>query len=167
LTHGKRASVRAANEGKSPIEGYLNEGFAIELAMGRVRAYKKSTGRLPKIMTADTVTHRLFAFAAMLARVYERLPAPAQTALAGRVRGGLKDDNGLASVMEQLECNLLFRRFVGVSMDGAAWDATVFCKNRDRVLDGDIARKVHALFSILLGHRSTTVRVHFSRLSEI
>jgi len=112
-------------------------------------------------MTANTVTHRLFAFAAMLARVYERLPTHAQTALAGRVRAGLKDDNGLASVMEQFECNLLFRWFVRLSMDAAAWDATVFCKNRDRLLDGDIARKVHALFSILLGHRSTAVRAHF------
>jgi len=73
----------------------------------------------------------------------------------------LKDDNGLASVMEQFECNLLFRWFVGLSMDAAARDATVFCRNRDRLLDGDIARKVHALFSILLGHRSTTVRAHF------
>jgi transposase len=44
-------------------------------------------------------------------------------------------------LMEQLEYNLLFRRFVGLSMDDAAWDATVFCKNRDRLLNGDIACK--------------------------
>jgi Transposase domain (DUF772) len=93
-------------------------------------------------MTVDTVTHRLFAFAAMLARVYERLPAHVRTALASGVRGGLKDDNGLASVMEQLEYNLLFPGFVGLSMDDAVWDATVFCKNQDRLLDGDIARKL-------------------------
>src|ERR1700722_20098292 len=44
-------------------------------------------------------------------------------------------------LMEQLEYNLLFRWFVGLSMDDAAWDATVFCKNRDRLLNGDIACK--------------------------
>jgi hypothetical protein len=44
-------------------------------------------------------------------------------------------------LMEQLEYNLLFRWFVGLSMDDVVWDATVFCKNRDRLLDGDIARK--------------------------
>jgi transposase len=44
-------------------------------------------------------------------------------------------------LMEQLAYNLLFRWFVGLSMDDAVWDATVFCKNRDRLLDGDIARK--------------------------
>ena len=42
-------------------------------------------------------------------------------------------------LMEQLDYNLLFRWFVGLSMDEAVWDATVFCKNRDRLLDGDIA----------------------------
>src|ERR1700726_2022374 len=44
-------------------------------------------------------------------------------------------------LMEQLNYNLLFRWFVGLSMDDAAWDATVFCKNRDRLLNGDIACK--------------------------
>jgi transposase len=44
-------------------------------------------------------------------------------------------------LMEQLNYNLLFRWFVGLSTDDPVWDATVFCKNRDRLLDGDIARK--------------------------
>ena len=44
-------------------------------------------------------------------------------------------------LMEQLDYNLLFRWFVGLSIDDAVWDATVFCKNRDRLLDGDIAAK--------------------------
>src|ERR1700746_2792578 len=44
-------------------------------------------------------------------------------------------------LMEHLNYNLLFRWFVGLSMDDPVWDATVFCKNRDRLLDGDIAAK--------------------------
>jgi len=47
-------------------------------------------------------------------------------------------------LMEQLDYNLLFRWFVGLSADDAVWDATVFCKNRDRLLDGDIAAKFFA-----------------------
>ena len=35
----------------------------------------------------------------------------------------------------------MFRWFVGLSADDSVWDATVFCKNRDRLLDGDIAAK--------------------------
>ena len=41
--------------------------------------------------------------------------------------------------MEQLNYNLLFRRFVGLNMDDSVWDVTVFTKNRERLLDGDIA----------------------------
>jgi len=43
--------------------------------------------------------------------------------------------------MEQLDYNLLFRWFVGLSMDAPVWDATVFTKNRDRLLAGEIAAK--------------------------
>src|SRR6266704_1448676 len=42
-------------------------------------------------------------------------------------------------LMEQLEYNLLFRWFVGLSMDDRVWDVTVFTKNRERLLRGDIA----------------------------
>jgi transposase len=42
-------------------------------------------------------------------------------------------------LMEQLDYNLLFRWFVGLEMDDAVWDATVFTKNRQRLLDGEIA----------------------------
>jgi len=44
-------------------------------------------------------------------------------------------------LMEQLDYNLLFRWFVGLGMDGAVWDPTVFSKNRDRLLQGDVAQK--------------------------
>ena len=43
-------------------------------------------------------------------------------------------------LMEQLDYNLLFRWFVGLQMDDAVWDASTFSKNRDRLLEGDIAR---------------------------
>jgi transposase len=43
-------------------------------------------------------------------------------------------------LMEQLDYNLLFRWFVGLSMDDPIWDATTFTKNRDRLLNQEIAR---------------------------
>jgi len=43
-------------------------------------------------------------------------------------------------LMEQVTYNMLFRWFVGLSMDAPVWDVTVFTKNRDRLLEGDIAR---------------------------
>ena len=42
-------------------------------------------------------------------------------------------------LMEQLDYNLLFRWFVGLSQDAAVWDVTVFTKNRERLIAGDIA----------------------------
>jgi len=43
-------------------------------------------------------------------------------------------------LMEQLDYNLLFRWFVGMDMDEPIWAATVFTKNRDRLLNQEIAR---------------------------
>ena len=44
-------------------------------------------------------------------------------------------------LMEQLEYNLLFRWFVGLNMDEPVWVPTVFSKNRDRLLEGDVAER--------------------------
>jgi transposase len=55
-------------------------------------------------------------------------------------------------LMEQLDYNLLFRWFVGLGMDDAVWSPTTFSKNRDRLLDGDIAA---AFFDAILIHADT------------
>lgn len=52
-------------------------------------------------------------------------------------------------LMEELEYNLLYRWFVGLGMDDPVWVATTFTKNRDRLLEGDIAR---VFFDAVLGH---------------
>jgi transposase len=44
-------------------------------------------------------------------------------------------------LMERLEFDLLFRWFVGIGVDEPAWDHSVFSKNRDRLLEGDIAAR--------------------------
>jgi transposase len=50
-------------------------------------------------------------------------------------------------LMEQLNYNLLFRWFVGSNMDDSVWDVTVFTKDRDLLLEGDIAE---AFFQAML-----------------
>jgi transposase len=47
-------------------------------------------------------------------------------------------------LMEQLEYKLLFRWFVGLDMDEPVWVPTVFSKNRNRLMEGDIAQKFFA-----------------------
>jgi len=65
-------------------------------------------------------------------------------------------------LMEQLDYNLLFRWFVGLSADDAVWDATVFCKNRDRLLNGDIANKFFVAVLNLPQVRTLLSSEHFS-----
>ena len=50
-------------------------------------------------------------------------------------------------LMEQLEYNLLFRWFVGMSANEPVWHPTVFTKNRDRLLEGAVAEE---FFSIVV-----------------
>jgi transposase len=47
-------------------------------------------------------------------------------------------------LMEQLDYNLLFRWFVGMNVDDAVWDVTVFTKNRERLLAADVAKTLFA-----------------------
>ena len=65
-------------------------------------------------------------------------------------------------LMEQLEYNLLFRWFVGLSMDNEVWDATVYSKNRDRLLAGDIARRFLEEIVAQARERGLTSDEHFS-----
>ena len=44
-------------------------------------------------------------------------------------------------LMERLSFDLLFRWFVGLGIDDPVWDHSVFSKNRDRLLEGEIAAK--------------------------
>jgi transposase len=45
-------------------------------------------------------------------------------------------------LMEQMNYNLLFRWFVGLNMDDAIWDVTVFTKNRERLIRGEVAERL-------------------------
>ena len=66
-------------------------------------------------------------------------------------------------LMEQLDYNLLFRWFVGLGMDDRVWSPSTFSKNRDRLLDGDIAAaffeavRLHADSERLLSSEHFTV----------
>ena len=48
-------------------------------------------------------------------------------------------------LIEEIDYNILFRWFVGLNLDDAVWDATVFTKNRDRLLEAEVAKDFLAL----------------------
>ena len=65
-------------------------------------------------------------------------------------------------LMEQLHYNLLYRWFVGLGVDDPVWVPTVFTKNRDRLLDAEVARK---FLAELLNHKEVRALLsdeHFS-----
>jgi len=65
-------------------------------------------------------------------------------------------------LMEQMDYNLLFRWFVGLSMDAPIWDATVFTKNRERLLAHDVAAKFLAAVVAQARGRGLLSEDHFS-----
>jgi transposase len=65
-------------------------------------------------------------------------------------------------LMEQMDYNLLFRWFVGLSMDAVIWDVTVFTKNRDRLLEGDVAARFLAAVVVQARSRNLLSDEHFS-----
>jgi len=65
-------------------------------------------------------------------------------------------------LMEQLDYNLLFRWFVGLSVDDTVWDASVFAKNRDRLVDHDVGRSLLAAVVAQAKARNLISDEHFS-----
>jgi transposase len=59
-------------------------------------------------------------------------------------------------LMEQLQYNLMFRWFVGLGIDDPVWVPTVFSKNRDRLLNTDIARN---FLAAILAHDKIATQV--------
>jgi transposase len=63
---------------------------------------------------------------------------------------------------EQLDYNLLFRWFIGLSMDDAVWDHSTFSKNRDRLLESDLARGFFAAIVAQAETEGLTSDEHFT-----
>jgi transposase len=65
-------------------------------------------------------------------------------------------------LMEQIDYNLLFRWFVGLSMDDQVWDASTFSKNRERLMQADVARAFMGKLLNLPEVRGLLSSEHFS-----
>src|SRR5262249_50801456 len=94
---------------------------------------------------------------------FGRPSIPPEQLLRALVVEGLYTIRSERQLMEQLNYNLLFRWFVGLGIDDAVWSPTTFTKNRDRLLDGEIAAAffdavlIHADTARLLSHEHFTI----------
>jgi len=65
-------------------------------------------------------------------------------------------------LMEQINYNLLFRWFVGLNPDDGVWDATVFSKNRERMMAGDVSQRLLAAVVKQAGEHQLLSEEHFT-----
>src|SRR5271154_4378426 len=114
-------------------------------------AYVSCSARVPKDHPLRTIRRlvdgALEALSGDFAKLYARLGRPSippEKLLRALLLQAFYSVRSERQLMEQLDYNLLFRWFVGLSMDAPVWDATVFSKNRDRLLAGEIAAKFMA-----------------------
>jgi transposase len=65
-------------------------------------------------------------------------------------------------LMEEIDYSMLFRWFVGMSLDEPVWDVTVFTKNRNRLLEGDVAREFLSKVVLQAQEKGLTSDEHFT-----
>jgi transposase len=110
----------------------------------------------------DEVLHELSPrFASLYAQV-GRPSIPPEKLLRAQLLQVLYTVRSERQLMEQLDYNLLFRWFVGLNMDDAIWDPTVFTKNRQRLLDGEVATAFLERVVAQAHHRGLLSGEHFT-----
>jgi hypothetical protein len=65
-------------------------------------------------------------------------------------------------LIEQLDYNLLFRWFVGLEMDDEVWDVTVFTKNRERLINGEVSQGLLASVLVQARENNLLSEEHFA-----
>ena len=132
-------------------------------------SYVRLETRIPSDHPLRAIRELVDAALAELSRTFDKLYArdgrpsiPPERLLRALLLQAFYTVRSERQLMEQLDYNLLFRWFVGLSADDPVWDATVFCKNRDRLLDGDIAAKFMSGVLNLPQTRKLLSSEHFS-----
>jgi transposase len=90
---------------------------------------------------SDTVLSRLTGDFAALYASTGRPSIPPEQLLRSQLLQAFFTIRSERQLMQQITYNMLFRWFIGLAMDAPVWDVTVFTKNRDRLLEGNIARR--------------------------
>ena len=115
-----------------------NHMFSYLSPEARVR--KDHPLRAIRTMVDEVLTQLSRRFDAMYARVGRPSIAP-EKLLRAQLLQMLYSVRSERLLMEEMDYNLLFRWFVGLNADDDVWDPTVFTKNRDRLLEADVAKE--------------------------
>jgi transposase len=107
-----------------------------------VNLEKRVPAEHPLRVVREIVNATLRAMSAEFDRLYSpfgRESIPPERLLRALLLQALYTIRSERQLVERIDFDLLFRWFVGLGMDDPVWDATTFTKNRDRLLEGDIA----------------------------
>jgi transposase len=144
-----------------------------------MRGTDRETGKLFSYASPESLVpqdHPLRAIRALVNAALERLSPTFERIYAQEGRPSIAPERLLRALllqalftirserqlMQQISYNMLFRWFVGLAMDVTVWDVTVFTKNRDRLLQGDIARAFLAAILVDPQVKPLLSREHFS-----
>jgi transposase len=144
--------MRGADEQQSQIFSYLSP---------EARVRKDHPLRAIRVMVDEVLARMSGSFDAMYADVGRPSIAP-EKLLRAQLLQLLYTVRSERLLMEEMDYNLLFRWFVGLSADDAVWDATVFTKNRDRLLQADVAKQFLAQVVAQAGAQGLTSDEHFT-----
>ena len=144
-----------------------------------MRGTDRETGKLFSYASPESLVpqdHPLRAIRALVNAALERLSPTFERMYAEEGRPSIAPERLLRALllqalftirserqlMQQISYNMLFRWFVGLAMDAPVWDVTVFTKNRDRLLQGDVARGFLAAILVDPQVRPLLSSEHFS-----
>jgi len=126
-----REGMRGDDQQQNHIFSYLSP---------EARVRKDHPLRAIRTMVDEVLTQLSRRFDTMYARVGRPSIAP-EKLLRAQLLQMLYSIRSERLLMEEMDYNLLFRWFVGLNADDEVWDPTVFTKNRDRLLEADVAQE--------------------------
>jgi transposase len=144
--------MRGADQQQNHMFSYLSP---------EMRVRKDHPLRAIRVMVDEVLTELSRRFDAMYASV-GRPSIPPEKLLRAQLLQMLYSIRSERLLMEEMDYNLLFRWFVGLNADDEVWDATTFTKNRDRLLEADVAKEFLAQVVAQAGANGLTSDEHFT-----
>jgi transposase len=147
-----REGMRGADQQQNHIFSYVSP---------EERVRKDHPLRAVRSMVDEVLSQLSRRFDAMYAKV-GRPSIPPEQLLRAQLLQMLYSIRSERLLMEEVDYNLLFRWFIGLNLDDEVWDATVFTKNRDRLLEADVAKEFLAHVVAQARTKGLTSDEHFT-----
>jgi transposase len=144
--------MRGADHQQSQMFSYLSP---------ETRVRKDHPLRAIRAMVDDVLTQLSRRFDAMYAAC-GRPSIPPEKLLRAQLLQMLYSIRSERLLMEEIDYSMLFRWFVGLNLDEEVWDATTFTKNRDRLLEAEVAKEFLAQVVAQAGKKGLTSDEHFT-----